>query len=286
MKIGVSSYSFSKLAQGGRFTYTEMCDAAKSLGYDGIEFVTLERADMAVDERKAASEIREHCAKIGLDVVSYTVGANLLGDDPKGELKTLCARIDVAAELGAKTLRHDISFKPSRPARYPWQKMAEEAAPLIREATEYAATKGIRTCTENHGHLFQDAERVEALIEEVGSDNFGWLVDMGNFLCVDADPPSSVAVGARYAFHAHVKDFLYKPASATLPAGKGGWLATRNGNYLRGTVLGHGVVPIEQCVNILRTAGYDGYLDVEFEGWEDVLQALGAAREYLRAIGL
>jgi aldehyde:ferredoxin oxidoreductase len=36
-----------------------------------------------------------------------------------------------------------------------------------------------------------------------------------------------------------------------------GWFRSRSGNYLRGTVAGHGAVPIAQCVYILKKAGYD-----------------------------
>ena len=58
----------------------------------------------------------------------------------------------------------------------------------------------------------------------------------------------------------------------------------RGGNYLRGTVIGHGVVPVRACVHILQNAGYDGYLSVEFEGREETLPALENAREYLRKL--
>lgn len=64
----------------------------------------------------------------------------------------------------------------------------------------------------------------------------------------------------------------------------GGWFGTRGGNYLRGTVIGHGVVPVRACVHILQNAGYDGYLSVEFEGREETLPALENAREYLRKL--
>jgi hypothetical protein len=41
---------------------------------------------------------------------------------------------------------------------------------------------------ENHGFFCQDSERVEKLITQVGKENFGALVDIGNFLCVDESP--------------------------------------------------------------------------------------------------
>ena len=121
------------------------------------------------------------------------------------------------------------------------------------EITEYAATKGVRTCTENHGFIFQDSCRVKTLIDPVGDENYRWLVDLGNFLCVDEDPLSAVKVAAPYAIHVHAKDFLYKFKSDAVPPSN--FFGTRNGNYLRGTIVGHGVVPVDACMAILKDAG-------------------------------
>ena len=49
---------------------------------------------------------------------------------------------------------------------------------------------------------------------------------------------------------------------------------TRAGNYLRGTVIGHGNVPVKQCLSILKSAGYDGTVAIEFEGMEDPVDAV------------
>ena len=49
------------------------------------------------------------------------------------------------------------------------------------------------------------------------------------------------------------------------------WFKTRAGNYLRGAVIGHGDAKVYQCIQILKSSGYDGYYSVEFEGIEDNL---------------
>jgi sugar phosphate isomerase/epimerase len=43
------------------------------------------------------------------------------------------------------------------------------------------------------------------------------------------------------------------------------------------------VVPIQQCVQILKKAGYDGWMSVEFEGMESCLQAIELGGKHLRA---
>ena len=42
MKIGVSSYSFSKYMKATGCNYIDICNLAKEIGYDGIEFIDLD----------------------------------------------------------------------------------------------------------------------------------------------------------------------------------------------------------------------------------------------------
>ena len=280
MKIGVSSYSFSKYMQQPGADYFAVCDLAKKMGYDAIEFIDLSLEVQPADSlAELAKAIRRHCEEIDLPIAAYTVGADFLRPD---EARAVMEKVDIADALGAKVLRHDAAW--SLPEGMDWRELIEKIAPDIRRVTEYAAQKGIRTCTENHGYILQDAERVETLIRTVNHPNYGWLVDMGNFLCADDQPVHAVPIAAPYAFHVHVKDFLYKPADAENPGQ--GWFPSRNGSYLRGTVAGHGVVPIRRCLQTLKSAGYDGVVSYEFEGMEENLPALEAALAFLWGLEL
>lgn len=279
MKIGVSSYSFRKYQKATGCSYIDLCDKAKELGFEGIEFIDLKTEDDLAE----AAKIRKHCEEIGLPIVAYTVSANLQAEDLRAEIDRVKACVDVAAALGAPVMRHDVASKLKEIEGYTWKDAMADMIPAIREITEYAASKGIRTCSENHGQIFQDSDRVEALIKAVGNDNYGWLVDMGNFLCVDEDPRSAVRRAAPYAVHAHAKDFLYHIVKDGVPTPEG-YFRTRNGNLLRGTAVGHGVVPVAESVAALRESGYDGWLSIEFEGMEENIPALNAGLLYLRKI--
>jgi hypothetical protein len=61
-----------------------------------------------------------------------------------------------------------------------------------------------------------------------------------------------------------------------------GWFQSRGGNYLRGSIIGHGDVPVRQCVEILKRSGYDGYLAIEFEGMEDPMKGISIGFENLK----
>ena len=277
MKIGVSSYSFGKYMQHTGADLFRVCELAKELGFDGIEFTELPEPQL-----ETAKKLREKCKELDLPIISYTVGADFLKGD--GEVERVKGQVDVAAALGVPVMRHDACYGYKDPGyRRGWREAVAEIAPRIRKVTEYAATKGIRTCTENHGYFIQDSLRVETLIRAVDHENYGWLVDVGNFACADEDSVSAVSRAASYAVHVHAKDFLIKPAEGDDPGE--GWFPSRSGNYLRGTVVGHGVIPVKQCLRILKAAGYEGYVSLEFEGAEDNIYALRAGLANLRKMG-
>lgn len=282
MKIGVSSYSFSKYIQQTNCDYFKICDIAKKIGFDGIEFINLDSWNMTTDCLKTAKELREYCAKIGLDIIAYTVGANFLAENVNLEMEKIKFCVDVAKELGAPIMRHDVVYELRNKPLYTYRSAIEEIAPLINEISEYAKSKNIKTCTENHGYVFQSPERVEELILAVNNPNYGWLCDMGNFLCTDSDPIKAVSIASPYTMHVHAKDFLFKNGNA--PKLPGFNLMTSGGNYLRGTIIGHGVVPVNSCINALKKAGYDGWVSIEFEGLEDCIESIKLGYEYLKSI--
>ena len=275
MKIGVSSYSFGRYRRATGASLFDVCRKAKEIGFDAIEFITLDGADHI----EQAKELRALCEELGLEISAYTVGANLMAEDVESVIQNLCYCVDVTEALGAKIMRHDVAY--SLPEGVDWESAIEQMAPHIRRVTEYAKSKGIRTCTENHGFIYQDSRRVKKLIDTVNDENYRWLIDLGNFLCADESPLSAVRTAAPYAVHVHAKDFIFRPASSLDPEG---FIRTRGGNFIRGTVAGHGVVPLYDCVKLLKDAGYKGTLSLEFEGLEDNIPALELGYRTLRRL--
>ena len=277
MKIGVSSYSFAKHRSATGCDLFEVARLAREIGFDAIEFIRIDTEDPI----ETAKKLRVYCASIGLEIASHTIGLDVLNGEEDAILKTAYEYVDIAEALGAPLMRHDVCYK--LPEGMTWQEAAQIMAPRIRKIARYAKAKGIRTCSENHGFIFQDSERMEYLINEVNDPNYGWLVDVGNFLCADEYPLEGVCRALPYAIHVHVKDFLYRK-SAELYVEPDGFFRTRNGNLLRGTVLGHGDVPVAACIKLLREIGYDGVFSLEFEGAEENLPALEMGYAYMRKL--
>lgn len=283
MKIGVSLYSFHQYATDGSLGVKGCIDKAVEMGIEGLDFIEVGLG--YEDYLSYAADINKHCKSAGIEPVCFCTGADFINTpsgDLKSEIEKVKRNVDIAAAYGCSVMRHDVTggFPASKKVGRGFDNAIELMAPAIREITRYAEEKGVVTTVENHGFFSQDAQRVEKLINAVNEKNFGALVDMGNFTCADEDPAVSVGIMAPYARHAHAKDFHVKCGSLDSPGE--GWFMSRAGNYRRGAIIGHGAVPIRQCIDTLKRAGYDGYLAIEFEGMEDPLRGISVGFNNLK----
>jgi sugar phosphate isomerase/epimerase len=281
MKISVSSYSFG--GYNDTLGIKGLIDKAAELGFDGFEFCYGSWTNNF--DLELAKELNEYTLSKGLEPNSAVTGADFLNGSNgvlEDEVKRLCKEIDFAAALGVKKMRHDTAYGFAGGRKYSIG--FDDALPRIikgcSEVTKYAEQKGVKTMTENHGFFAQDSCRVERIINGVGSPNFGALVDIGNFMCADEDPVKAVGVMAPYAVHVHAKDFFWKSGMDVNPGA--GWFRTRAGNYLRGTIVGHGDGKACQSLNILKRAGYDDFVAIEFEGIEDNIKGIALGLENIR----
>lgn len=271
MKVSVTSYSFNQLTSKGACSELGLIALAKEMGFEGIEFSGINPPD-GEDKRAYAERLSRECKKQDIPCVSYTIGADFInGSDGslEAEIERLKGEVDICEFLGAPLMRHDAAwgYKGGEGKYMGFENALPRLIEGCRAVTRYAKTKGIRTMTENHGYFCQESVRVERLINGVADENFGALIDIGNFMCADEDSAAAVGRLAPYAFHVHAKDFHKKSGNLIAPCD--GFFRTRGGAWLRGAIVGHGEVPVYQCLQTLKNSGYDGYVTVEFEGIED-----------------
>ena len=290
MKIAVSSYSFHQAITAGKMTQLDTVRAAAELGFDGIEFTDLtpnkDEKPTWEQQMEYAKELRKAADECGIEIVAYTIGASLYqgsAEKDEAEVERLKKQVDVAAVLGAKLMRHDVCSAEKREDRtIGFFNMLPTIAANARKVTEYAQTKGIRTCSENHGYVAQDSDRVEALFNAVNHPNYGLLVDVGNFACADEPSVHAVSRVAPYAIHVHAKDFRVYPFGTEVPAGVR-CFKSRQCNQLCGVSVGEGDIPVRQCIAILKRAKYEGYFSIEYEGSEDCFKGIEKGLANLRS---
>lgn len=274
MKLSLSTYSFDKLIKDGKLNQLTLLKKAKELGFDAVEYTALTPPEN-VDVNEYAKQIKEEADKLGIKIVAYTVGAKLYLPNPEDlekEVDEVISKLETARILGANIFRHDVTFLYYNTLD---GKSFDRMLPYFKEnalkITKRAKELGIKTCTENHGIIAQDSARIERLFNAVNHENYGVLIDVGNFACVDEDSTKAVSLLAPYCVHAHVKDFLYRPYKK---GEKKGYFKTRACNFLKGCAIGDGIIPVKQCLSILKESGYDGYVTLEYEGDKDCIKEI------------
>ena len=285
MKLSVSSYSFKQYLDAGKLTWEELPEAAHKIGFEAIEFINMP-GETHEDHLAMAKRLKKEADARGMTINAYTIGAKLFyntKEESDAEVARLTEQLEVAEALGASVMRHDVTFALTGEGMgRSFDLMLPTIAENARRVADEGQKRGIITCSENHGKIAQDSDRVERLFNAVAHPNFGLLVDIGNFACVDEDHALAVSRVAPYAVHAHVKDFhIYDYERGPIA----GAFRTRAMRSLIGCAVGDGDVPVRRCVDILRAAGYNGYFSIEYEGKTDCIDGITRGFNFMSAIG-
>ena len=283
MKIGISSYCLHPSLQSGEWDIQRTIEWIKEQGASHVEIVPI--GIPLEDNPQLASTIRAAAESVGLGIANYAVSGDVTSVNPndyQAEIARLKRQVDLAAELGASLMRHDIvpwGYKSKQPGQF--EKDFNRFVEACGVISEYAHQYGITTMIENHGNYVVASDRVIRLVQEVNRPNFRMLLDIGNFLCVDEDPIAAVNYSLPYAALIHFKDFyIRKPYE--FPGEE--WLKTLNGKYIRGAIFGHGDLEIRYLLGQIKQSAFEGPISIEFEGLES--DQLGTRLSFANAVRL
>ena len=304
MKIGLCSYNFVRLLSGGGMSVEELFRLFHSWGASHVEISDF---TMPVYEGDMPLRLREWSEQYGVEIAGLNFGsdiANLTGDAYKEEMEKLYHKLDIAHEIGATSSRIDMVRQIGRwradqtkkdaihwadgtiiGGTEDFENVFEGIVRAAGELSDYNAQYGNPVLSENHGILFNGADRMKRVYLAVNRPNYGITMDVGNALCVGEDPLVMVDELLPIVRRVHFKDFYVRGAEEALAIGTedrtgnqlkeegtiaySGWLRSRYGDYLRGAIVGQGDLPVGMIVDKILDHGYDGYLSVEFEGIED-----------------
>lgn len=284
MKVGLSSYSLYGILKSKEMSIIEAIQWVADQGGEHIEIVP--NLGFKLEDNPALVDaIREKASVVGIDISNYAIGANFITEGEEAfqtEIERVKKEVDIANRLGIKFMRHDVASLPISNSTI---KQFESDLPKLTKAcqivADYAGKYGITTSVENHGFFIQASDRVQSLINHVNRSNFKTTLDVGNFMCVDEDPVSAVKKNISYASVVHIKDFYLRQAH--LYPGEG-WMQTTSGNYLRGSIVGHGDINMREVIKVIKESGFNGYISVEFEGIEECKQASKMGMDNVRRL--
>ena len=256
MYVGCSSQSYDDALGRGALTLPEwirLC--AEELGLTAVEV-----EDKHIGEPSPArlDELRDAAARHRVEISSIALMNNFgLADAARRrvEVDRTLAWMGVAQRLRSRYLRTFAGW-PEGDRAERWPAMIAS----LQSVVEGAERAGVRLVLENHNHtgFVQTADDVVTIFESVRSPALGLLLDTGNFL----DGVRSIGRTAGLARHVHAK-FTQVTADGRDPR-----------------------VDHDAVLALLRDAGYEGCISLEYEGQEPGRTAVPRALAYLRrAIG-
>ncbi len=282
MKLGVSMYSYVRTVQAGQMDIPGFIREAKRIGAEGVELLDFFYKDVESDRQAAMDALEE----TGLVCGVFSVAQNFAkpdADERAQQLQKILFGIEEAGKFGAKTVRvfagdtaEDIDFNTA----LGW------IIDGLAAAADAAKSAGVRLALENHGKLAGRGDQVRKIIDSVqqrcGHNALGANPDTGNFLLVGQESHEAMAQVAHLAAMVHFKDFEKAPEDYD-----GFVYRALDGSGFRGTVIGEGQVDLAKCLSILVDAGFDGWVNLEYEGEGDpiaeVEQSFKNSRKFVDA---
>ncbi len=278
MKTCLFLISLDSLFKSGKMSLFDAVDFAADCGFGAVEpypVLELEKPDAAFAEK-----LKRYCDAKGLAIPCFSMGVRLETPEYADSVSRLKRYAEMAGRLDsgflhhtlAPTLQRDAIAMPDAEAILP------QIAGACRDVAAYAKGLGVECLYEEQGYVFNGISDFGKLLSAIRGGSI--VLDTGNILF--ADEPIAPFAGryANRAAHVHVKDYIVKSGNGQYPGRD--WYLSRGGNYIRGTVIGHGVADFVQTFRVLMLAGYDGYYSLEFDGPEDPLYAAAAGLENMR----
>jgi len=273
MKLGLSMWSYAASVRRGEMDIIGFIRESKRLGVQGVELLDFFWKDR--DAELAAVE--SALAETGLPVGVYSVANNFVqpeAADRAVHVQKIRDGVDNALHFGAKTVR---VFAGDIHSDYTYEQCLLWIIAGLKDAASYAYDNGITLALENHGKLAGRSDQIQSILNAVGSPALKANPDTGNFLLVHQSPHTAVAELATRAAMCHFKDFRVVADDYAGLAYVG-----TEGLKFAGTAIGEGDVDLPDCVTSLKQAGFDGWLNIEYEGEEDPLTALPRSVEYAK----
>ncbi|MCD6232144.1 sugar phosphate isomerase/epimerase [Candidatus Aerophobetes bacterium] len=240
MKIAIAGWSLHRRFQAGSLKLIDFPEQArKEFGVKGIE---LNSPFFESLEDEYLRKLKEKVAKNKMKIVNIAVDsegdlASTNEEIRKKAVKNHQKWIYIAKKVGSPSFRANTGG-PENITREAIEKCIKSFTELCQEAEK----EGITVLIENHGGISKDPDIIVRIMEEV-KRGIGTCPDFGNF--PDETRYQDLEKIAKYAKCAHAKFYEFDEKGEDTK------------------------INASRCINILKKAGFDGWLSIEFEGKEN-----------------
>ena len=264
-KISLAEWSLHRMLFSGKLDHLDFClFAKKQFDINAVEYVNSFFFDKAEDV-SYLKEMKKRADDIGvISLIIMCDNEGALGDpDKKARNKAVENHykwMEAARYLGC----HSIRVNARSEGNYVDQ--IALAADGLRKLTEYGEKIEINTIVENHGGLSSNGKWLVSVMNEVNHPMCGTLPDFGNFKIKD---------GEWYDRYLGVKELM--PFAKAVSAKSHSF--DSKGNEIH--------TDFNKMVDIVLSAGYDGYIGIEYEGSElEEVDGIIMTKSLMERVGL
>lgn len=256
-QLSLAQWSIHRMIREDGVDPYSFAEKAKSWGFTGLEYVSqLYDAElgktnyspeaMAAFVEKCNAEAKKHDMQNVLIMVDHQGDLAVTDDKIRQEaVENHFKWVDAAAAMGCHAIRVNAagSNVPEQ-----WKKNSVDG---LTKLSTYAKTKNINVIVENHGGLSSNGAMLAEVMEMVNMDNCGTLPDFGNF-CITNNSDGGCA--DMYDIYTGVTELM--PRAKAVSAKSHDFDADGNETEIDYT----------KMLQIVKDAGYKGFIGVEYEG--------------------
>jgi len=253
MQLAICHYSLHRTFTGKEWTLKDLVSYVEDTGAAGIDF----HVRFLGAAGSAAERIHEAMDGSELVLAGLSLSTDFNQDDAaeyRAQIETAAEWIEVAGAIGAPVSRVFGGHLKDRSNPDAVQTGMARVVDALKELAPVAVEQGVVLALENHGGLPCSGEEQAAVIEAVGSPSCRATIDIGNYMQYPQTPEEGIQAAARHCAYVHAKDFRRLPDGSLEPA-----------------TIGQGDVDLPACLRLIKTAGYDGFVALEYEGLDDEL---------------
>ncbi len=257
-RLSVAAYSYRKYLQGPNKSMTlfDFIRKCAEMGTDGVELTEYYFEKPVTPEYVLNLKRTAHLW--GQTITGTPIGNSFThpaGPQRDQQLETYKKWVDVSALIGSPSIR---TFAGSTPKGISESDARRNVILCLEEVCDYAGKKGVFVGLENHGGVVAEADGLLEILHAVKSPWLGINLDAGNFRT--ADPYGDLARCAPYAITSQYKVEMFPKGRPAEPT------------------------DFKRFIQIMRDAGYRGFITLEYEAKEDPMTAVPRYLDEMRKV--
>ena len=257
-KLSLAQWSLHNTIRGGKMSPYNFGKFAKKHGFEGLEYVNTLYKDVMGSKEKSKT-IKSFIKKNNQIVNDLDLKNVLIMIDDEGDLSTSNEKkrlkaienhkiwVEAASEMGCHSIR--VNLHGTKDAEK-WKATSSES---LSKLSDYASAYNVNVIVENHGGLSSDADLLMEVMSLVNKKNCGTLPDFGNFCISRKWGYGDDGCENEFDKYEGVKKLMPKAFAVSAKS----HVFDENGNEKE--------IDYKKMLSIVKDAGYNGYIGVEYE---------------------